>query len=353
MFHLILAACLANAPGTCEPRLLPAGDAPTRKDCEMRAGPIATDWLARHPGLIAGGKARCVETAELPALDMVQIAPDIHVHQGEMAQLSPQNRGRIANLSFVVGRDRVAVIDAGGSRAEAEALYAALRRVTDKPVRYLILTHMHPDHIMGAEIFAEAGASIIADARLPEAVARRAPIWLQTIPEQIGAGAFAGTHVAAVDQTFTGTQDIRLGARVLHLASAPRAHSGNDLTVRDADTNTLFTGDLVFQGLTPSLDGSLLAWLGWLAQPPEPPPAHIVPGHGPVGEDWATATAPTVQYLTALRDATRDALDRGVALSQAVPQIVAAMQPLAPDWQDFDAITARNAASAYAELEWE
>ena len=62
--------------------------------------------------------------------------------------------------------------------AEAEALYAAIRQRTDRPISHLILTHMHPDHIMGAEIFAEAGASIIADSRLPEAVARRAPIWL-------------------------------------------------------------------------------------------------------------------------------------------------------------------------------
>lgn len=351
MFHLVLAACLAADPTACAPRLLPAGEAATRQDCEARAQAIATDWLARHPEL-TGGPAQCAATDTLPALDMAEIAPGIHVHQGAMEQLSPENRGRIANLSFVIG-DTVAVIDAGSSRAEGEALYAAIRQQTDKPVSHLILTHMHPDHIMGAEVFAEAGATIIADARLPEAVARRAPIWLQSIPEQIGADEFAGTHVAAVNQTFTGTQDIRLGGRVLHLASAPRAHSGNDLTVRDAQTDTLFTGDLVFQGLTPSLDGSLLEWLGWLAASPEPPPARIVPGHGPVGDDWDTATAPTVRYLTALRDATRDALDRGAALSQAIPQIVAAMQPLAPDWQSFDATTARNAASAYAELEWE
>ncbi len=353
MFHLILAACLASAPDICEPRLLPAGDAPTRKDCEMRAGPIATDWLARHPGLIRGGKARCVETAELPALETVQIAPDIHVHQGAMAQLSPQNRGRIANLSFVVGDDRVAVIDAGGSRAEGEALYAAIRRVTDKPVRYLILTHMHPDHILGAEVFSEAGAVILADPRLPDAVAQRASTWMVSIPEQIGAAAFAGTRIATVDHRIDEPQALDLGGRSLHLVPVPSAHTDTDMIVLDDSSGTLFAGDLIALGLTPSLDGALGGWLNWLATPIEPMPERVVPGHGPVMDSYDAAVAPARDYLMALRDATRAALDAGQPLSRAIPAITAAMQPARGAWADFDATTARNAAAAYAELEWE
>lgn len=353
MFHLVLAACLTAEPESCAPRLLPAAEARQLRDCEMHAPAIAADWLARHPDLTGGGEAaRCVPTADLPALETREIAPGLHVHQGAMEQLSPGNAGRIANLSFVIG-DTVAVIDAGTTRAEGEALYAAIRRVTDKPVSHLILTHMHPDHILGAEVFTEAGATIIADARLPEAMALRAPTWMRTVPEQIGRDAFAGTHVPTVDRTVTGAQVIELGQRVLELTPAPPAHTGNDMTVRDLATNTLFAGDLVFIGLTPSVDGSLNGWLDWLARRPDPLPALIVPGHGPVGDDWDNVTAPTRQYLTALRDATRDALDRGLALSQAVPAITAAMQPAEQGWADFQATTARNAAAAYAELEWE
>ena len=355
MFHLILAACLASAPATCEPRLLPAGEAATRKDCEMRAGPIASDWLARHPDLTsnAAGKARCVKTAELPALDMVMIAPGLHVHQGAMAQLSPQNRGRIANLAFVIGADTVAVIDAGGSRAEGEALYAAIRKVTDKPIRHLILTHMHPDHILGAEVFSEAGAAIFADARLPDAVAQRASAWMVSIPEQIGAAAFAGTRIATVDHRVEAPQDLDLGKRSLHLAPVRTAHTNTDMTVRDAASNTFFAGDLISTGLTPSLDGSLSGWLDWLAEPITPVPDRIVSGHGPVIDKGTDAAAPTRGYLDALRDAARAALDAGQPLSQAVPAMVAAMRPVSNGWADFDATTARNASAAYAELEWE
>jgi len=352
MFHLVLAACLAAQPATCQPRLLPAGDAPTREDCALRAAPIARDWLARHPQL-TGTETRCVETGELPALTAHEVAPGIHVHQGAMAQISAQNQGRIANLSFVIGDETVAVIDAGGSRAEGEALYAAIRQVTDKPVSHLILTHMHPDHILGAEVFSEAGASIVADARLPEAVARRAESWMISTPRQIGEDAFAGTRIAAVDQTVATPQVLSLGDRELRLTPVPPAHTGSDMTVLDQETGTLFTGDLVFLGLTPSLDGSLAGWLGWIGRKPDPAPTRIVPGHGPVTASWDEAVRPTRQYLTALRDATRQAIGAGLPLSRAIPAIVAAMMPVSEGWADFRAVTARNAAAAYAELEWE
>ncbi|WP_199258682.1 quinoprotein relay system zinc metallohydrolase 2 [Paracoccus binzhouensis] len=352
MFHLVLAACLAAQPGTCESRLLPAGEAATREDCQLRAEPIARDWLARHPDLVDGGGTRCVETAELPALTMQEVAEGIHVHQGAMAALSPQNRGRIANLSLVIG-ETVAVIDAGGSRAEGEALYAAIRQITDRPVSHVILTHMHPDHILGAEVFSEAGATIVADARLPEAVARRAESWMISVPRQIGAANFAGTRIAAVDHEIAAPETISLGDRNLRLTPVPPAHTDSDMTVLDEETGTLFTGDLVFQGLTPSLDGSLSGWLDWIGRPPDPPPALIVPGHGPVAESWDEAVTPQHHYLTALRDATREALKRGLPLSRAIPAIVLAMKPVSEGWADFQAVTARNAATAFAELEWE
>ncbi|SMG36329.1 quinoprotein relay system zinc metallohydrolase 2 [Paracoccus sp. J56] len=352
MFHLVLAACLAAHPDACKSRLLPAGDAQTREDCEARADPIARDWLARHRDLVANGGTHCVEASELPALTVQEVAPGVHVHQGVMAQISPQNRGRIANLSFIVG-DTVAVIDAGGSRAEGEALYAAIRQITDKPVSHLILTHMHPDHILGAEVFSEAGATIIADARLPEAVARRAESWMASTGRQIGAAAFAGTKIAPVDQKVEAPQTLSLGARQLHLAPVPAAHTGSDMTVLDEETATLFTGDLVFLGLTPSLDGTLAGWLNWIGQKPDPEPALIVPGHGPVSESWDEAVTPERHYLTTLRDETRKAIADGLPLSQAIPAIVAGMKPVSEGWADFQATTARNAAAAYAELEWE
>lgn len=352
MFHLLLAACLTDDPTICAQRLLPAGDAASVEECRRSADPIALDWIARHPGL-KGGETSCVVTDALPALATTEIAGDVHLHQGAMAQISTKNQGRIANLSFVVG-DTVGVIDAGGSRAEGEALYAAIRRVTDRPISHVILTHMHPDHIMGAEVFSEAGASIVADARLPEAVARRTESWMQSIPAQIGETAFLGTRIVAVDQQVTQPVTLSLGSTQLTLTPQRVAHTDGDLTVMDSDSATFFAGDLIFRGLTPSVDGSLTGWLDWIAAgPPDPAPALIVPGHGPISEGWDEAVAPEQHYLQALADNTRKAVQGGMALSQAIPAITAMMKPFSEGWADFDSITARNAATSFSQLEWE
>ena len=97
----------------------------------------------------------------------------------------------------------------------------------------------------------------------------------------------------------------------------------------------------------------VLAHLGILADAPPPEAARVVPGHGPVAATLAEAAADETAYLGALRDAVRAALDAGQGLSAAVPAVAAALAPLAPAWADFDATTARNAAAAYAEMEWD
>lgn len=350
MHVLILSACLAADPSACADRLLPAAEAPDAATCEARAEQTASAWLATHSDLTGQGW-RCQPVARTEGLELVEVAPGVHVHRGADAQLSPENGGRIANLGVVLGRDRVAVIDPGGSRAEGEALYAAIRRLTDLPIGPVILTHMHPDHIAGAEVFAEAGAEIVADARLPEALDLRRDTWAESIPAQIGALPWAGTVLIGPTRTIAGPETLDLGGRSLELTPAPRAHTDSDLTVRDSATGALFTGDLVFRGLTPVVDGSLKSWLAWLDQPHEGTP--VIPGHGPVAGSFAEASAAQQSYLSALRDAVRAALDAGQGLSAAVPAVVEGMTGMAEGWADFPATTARNAAAAYAEMEWD
>lgn len=356
MYHILLTACLVNFPEICESRLLPAGDAPTLSACLAGADNVTTEWLTRHPDLSGTGQD-CVPTQGLTALDLTTIAEGVFLHPGAPGQISVQNRGRIANLGVVIG-DSIAVIDPGASRAEGEALYAAIRQRSDRPISHVILTHMHPDHVLGAEVFAEAGALVTANARLPDALALRADSWLRSIPEQIGAGALAGSRFAPVDLAVAAPQVVDLGRRQLILTPVPPAHTDNDMTVLDETTGVLFTGDLIFRGLTPSIDGSLAGWLDWIELGPKTAPNGalpqlFVPGHGPVARDWQDAVAPLRRYLERLRDSTRDQIASGAALSAAIPATVAAMQDLAPEWLDFDAVTARNAATAYAELEWE
>lgn len=348
MFHLVVTACLAADPSLCADRLLPTPGPLTEAACLAGAEARIAAWIALHPDLTPGDW-RCRPTGDLPYLDLIEIAPKVLVHAGQSEPVSIENGGDIANLGVVLG-DSIAVIDPGGSRAIGERLYAAIRRITDRPITHVIVTHMHPDHIYGAEVFAEAGAKIIGHHNLPSGVERREAVWAESIPLQAGAVAMLGTRALPPDRTIAAPEEVDLGGATLRLTPEATAHTDNDLTVFHLESVTLFTGDLVFSGLTPSLDGSLTGWLRWLALPPSPVPHRIVPGHGPVEMEWDKGTAPLRAYLTALANQTRAAIRAGEAMSEAAAHVGADQQD---GWKGFAEINARNAIAAFKELEWE
>jgi quinoprotein relay system zinc metallohydrolase 2 len=348
MFHLVVMACLASDPAICAERLLPTAEPQSEAACTDTAPARIAEWGGLHDDL-ALGDWRCRATADLPAFALQEIAPGVLVHAPRAEPLSPRNGGDIANLGIVIG-DTVAVIDPGGSRAIGEKLYAAIRQVTDKPISHVIITHMHPDHSFGAEVFAEAGAEIIGHKNLPSGIERRLQTWVESIPRQAGALAMLGTRVRLPDYTVAAPEDLSLGGATLRLTPVATAHTDNDLTVYHFESRTLFTGDLVFADLTPSLDGSLTGWLRWLEMQPDPLPRQIVAGHGPVPTDWTTGTAGVRAYLTALANDARAAIKAGEPMSTAVSHIGAGQKG---SWRGFDEMNAHNAIAAYKELEWE
>jgi quinoprotein relay system zinc metallohydrolase 2 len=284
-----------------------------------------------------------------PGLAVTELAPGVYLRPGVQEEASARNRGHIANLGFIVGADRVAVIDSGGSLGEGEALRRAVRRVTDLPIAYLILTHVHPDHVLGAAAFAPDDTEVVGHANLPDALARRGPYYLERLHEVLGEEA-AGARVVAPTSVVAERRELDLGGRVLELEAHPTAHTNNDLSVYDRATGTLWLSDLLFVQRIPVLDGSLRGWLGVMDRLAERSPERVVPGHGPVPADWRAALDDQRRYLEALAAGIREVIRRRGTLEQAVAEVA----PEERDrWLLFDAYHGRNVTAGFVELEWE
>ncbi len=283
------------------------------------------------------------------ALVVDEIAPGVFVHQGPHEEASGANLGGIANIGFVVGGEAVAVIDSGGSAAQGRRLLDAVRRATDLPIEYVINTHVHPDHHFGNAAFLDAGAVYVGHAKLPRALAARGPYYLQRLGDVLGP-ASAGSEGVPPDLTVADTFRLDLGGRALDLIAYPAAHTDNDLTVFDRASGTLWTGDLLFVGRIPVVDGSLRGWLDVMTALRRLDVRRVVPGHGAPSGDWPAVLDDQERYLRLLLEETRAAVAGGVAIEQAVRSVARSERRR---WRLFDAYHPRNVVTAFTELEWE
>jgi quinoprotein relay system zinc metallohydrolase 2 len=281
---------------------------------------------------------------------VAEIAPGVFVHQGRHALFAPDNAGDISNAGFVVGADAVAVIDTGGSARVGTLLKAALREVTDRPVRYVINTHMHPDHVFGNAAFAEDGVTFVAHHKMARGLAARADRYLTRNKELLGAEAFEGIRIIMPTRGIEGTQSLDLGGRALTLTAQPTAHTDNDLTVRCTRTGTLFLGDLLFSEHVPTIDGSILGWIALMERLTLEPAERVVPGHGPPAMAWPEGAKSLRGYLDRLAADVRALIRSGKTLADAM---TSAGQSEKGAWLLFEDYNARNASAAFAELEWE
>lgn len=280
----------------------------------------------------------------------VEIAPGIFVFAGEHSLYTPANGGHIANVTLITGTAAAAVIDTGGSAGNGRMLLAAMRALTKLPIRYVINTHMHPDHVLGNAAFVADGTVFVGHAKLPRALAARGERYLEANRAALDPADFAGTTIVPPTLLVENTRTLDLGGRTLSLTARPTAHTDNDLTIRDETTGSLILGDLLFSGHVPTLDGSIKGWLSVLETLKGESAARAVPGHGPVSMAWPAGMEAEQAYLSAVVRDVRAAIKAGRPMEVASKT---AAQDQRPNWLLFDDFNARNVSAAYAELEWD
>ncbi len=285
----------------------------------------------------------------VPALSVTEVRPGIYVHFGKHEFPNKTNHGAIANIGFIVGDSCVAVIDTGGSPEQGYALKKAVDRTTDKPVCYVINTHVHPDHIYGNIAFKLPGVQFVGHKNLSRAMASRGRYYIEKANDQLDLK-LEDKHIIPPDKAVKKHLFIELGGRKLRLTAHPTAHTDNDLTVFDQNTDTFWMSDLLFIEHIPVIDGSLKGWLSELNRMEKHQYKMVIPGHGPAVTDWPKSMLPEKNYLQILLTEIRSMIAEGKFIEEAIAKVGYSEKD---NWKLFDQFHKRNVTTAFAELEWE
>jgi glyoxylase-like metal-dependent hydrolase (beta-lactamase superfamily II) len=268
----------------------------------------------------------------------VQVAPNSYMVQGLSALGSSANRNFISNAAFVVTKDGVLVIDALGSPALARELLAEIRRITPLPVRYVVLTHYHADHIYGLQVFKEAGATVIAHQDGRDYLnSDTAALRLQASREEMAPAVDAQTQLVPADRWIDARTTLQMGGLDFVLQPAGPAHTPEDLVVWVPQLKLLIAGDLVFRGRIPFVgQADSGRWITALDTLLAFDAGIIVPGHGPASTSARADLELTRDYLSYLRKTMGEAARNMDPFEEAYART---------DWSRFDKLPLFNAAN--------
>lgn len=292
--------------------------------------------------LLAGLNAHADEEFPPVVMELLKVSEHVYYVQGAPGAAT-QNHGFISNASVVVTDEGVIMFDSLGTPALAKLLLQKLREVTDQPVKKVILSHYHADHVYGLQVFKELGAEIIAPAGAEEYInAENTATVLAERRKLLAPWVNADTHIVSPDRYVEGNEEITLGGVTLKLIFNGKAHSDGDQSVLVEPDGVLLIGDLIFEGRVPYVgDANTKVWLERLKEMEKGKLAAMVPGHGPMSKNPQEVIKTTVHYIEFLRDKMGAAVEEMTPFDEAYE---------ATDWGDFidmPAFAEANRTNAY------
>ncbi len=277
----------------------------------------------------------------------VMVASGVYALLGSGGEITADNAGRTANVAFVVGPDGVIVVDTGISYREGEEIMAAVKSISNRPIRLAILTHPSQEAVFGAAAFQARGIPVLAHRRSAELIAARCETCLRNLRSVLGEEAMAATRVVKPDRLIDGDETLDLIGRPLRLIAPDWSSAPGALAVFDEWTSTLIAGNLVTTNRIPDMrDANPKAWRDALVQLESMRCRHLVPGYGPVGN--CADIAAFAHYFAALESRVEALVKDGVSLAEVRDRCGL---PEFARWDQYETLHPQNANHTYLRLE--
>lgn len=279
-------------------------------------------------------------------ISFLEIAKDVYAYttQGD------------PNSAVVVGDDSVLVMEAQATPVMAKALIEKIQTVTDKPIKYLILSHYHAVRVLGASAF--KGAEIIASEQTYEMILERGEQDFKSETDRfprLFRSVESIPHLTYPTQTFANSMTIHLGKRKVELKHLGAGHTRGDIVAWVPDCKALFSGDLLEYGATPYCgDAQLEEWPQTLQKISALHAETAVPGRGNAlmnSAEVKAAIESTQNYVVMLLDTAKAAVAKGLSLTDAYREIYAQMKPIFGHYVIFEHCMPFNVTRAYEEAQ--
>lgn len=297
----------------------------------------------------------CNKNTTYPAtnvkMDLIKVSEHVYYVQGK-AGIATDNEGFISNAGFIVTDDGVIIFDALGTPSLAHLLLKNIRRVTDKKIIKVIVSHYHADHIYGLQVYKDLGAQIIApkgtmDYLSSTQSAERIDERRFSLDPWVNDSTYLVTPDVIIDKGMT----FKNGNVSFTLDVLGAAHSDGDLTLYVEPDRVLFSGDIIFEGRIPYLgDSNTKTWLDTLIKMEVGKINALIPGHGAAAKDPNKAISATRNYLAKVRSVMAEAVQNLDDFAETYDKT---------DWSEFEKLPAfeqanrRNAYQVFLSMEEE
>ena len=270
-------------------------------------------------------------------MKLKKVSDHVYYVQG-VAGIATDNKGFISNAGVIIGNDGIMIFDALGTPSLSKKLRSEIRKISDKPIKKIFISHYHADHFFGLQGLLSPGVEIYAPAGAQQYLARDgAEVRLNERRKSLKPWVNESTRLIPPDHFLDKDMNFTFGGLDISVLQFGSAHSDGDLVMFVKQDKVLLTGDLLFTGRIPFVGGDdAQHWIAKIDELEKLPARWIIPGHGAAFQDFKKGSRLTKNYLNLLYRVMTSGVDELMSFEEIYD---------ATDWSEFKDLPAFNSGN--------